>query len=242
MNTVKASLLLAAALAFAAAPFFVTSFAGFDPALFPVPQVDPPVQPAGYAFAIWGLLYLWLILHAGFGLAKRRADPGWDAPRLPLLASLGIGIFWLHTATLSPIWATVQIFVMLGFALWALARTPAKEPWLLGAPIALYAGWLTAASFAGLGITGAGFGLWMGGYGWAVACILGALALGLAVMIALLPNPGYALALAWALVAIMVSNLGSNLDIALLAGAGALVTLAATLRSYTRPRGARRAG
>lgn len=42
------------AVTFAISPFFVTDFGGFDPDQFPVAQDRPPVQPAGYAFAIWG--------------------------------------------------------------------------------------------------------------------------------------------------------------------------------------------
>ena len=33
----------------------VPGFGGFDANQFPVPQVNPSVQPAGYAFSIWGL-------------------------------------------------------------------------------------------------------------------------------------------------------------------------------------------
>ena len=53
----KSILVALAALAFAASPLLVPGFGGFDPNRFPVPQENPPVQPAGYAFAIWGLIY-----------------------------------------------------------------------------------------------------------------------------------------------------------------------------------------
>ena len=42
-------------LLFAVSPLFTQGFNGFEPDQFPVPQDDPPVQPAGYAFSIWGL-------------------------------------------------------------------------------------------------------------------------------------------------------------------------------------------
>ena len=59
--TRKTSLLvLLAALAFALSPLLSSGFNGFAPDQFPIPQDNPPVQPAGYAFAIWGLIYLWL--------------------------------------------------------------------------------------------------------------------------------------------------------------------------------------
>jgi len=49
----KAILVLIAALAFAITPFLSPEFGGFDPNLYPMPQDDPPVQPAGWAFSIW---------------------------------------------------------------------------------------------------------------------------------------------------------------------------------------------
>ncbi|MBS8228568.1 hypothetical protein [Vannielia litorea] len=232
MERVKALLVLVTTVTFAASPVFVTSFAGYDPSLFPVPQIDPPVQPAGWAFSIWGVIYAWLILSALFGLLARALDDRWDRPRWPLFAALLIGTFWLWTATLSPVWATVMIFAMLVLALGAAARAPTHDSWLLGAPVSLFAGWLTAASFASLGITAAGYGLWMGQTAWAFACITGALVVGLTALITLRPHPTYALALAWALAAIAVKDWSTHTDVALFAALGALATLAATVRSY----------
>ena len=53
---------------FAGSTLVVPDFGGFDADQFPVPQDNPPVQPAGYAFAIWGVIYLWLIAGMAFGL------------------------------------------------------------------------------------------------------------------------------------------------------------------------------
>ena len=52
LRPVVALLCFVLSLSFAASPFFVTDFAGFDPSLFPVPQDNPPVQPAGYALSL----------------------------------------------------------------------------------------------------------------------------------------------------------------------------------------------
>jgi len=56
MTRMKAILLFTAAIAFAISPFLVDGFNGFAPDQFPIPQIDPPAQPAGYAFSIWGLI------------------------------------------------------------------------------------------------------------------------------------------------------------------------------------------
>ena len=47
-------ILLVATLAFIAAPALTPPFMGYDPGLFPVRIDRPAIQPAGYAFAIWG--------------------------------------------------------------------------------------------------------------------------------------------------------------------------------------------
>ena len=227
------------AFALAAATFlfvgssFVTPFAGFRPDQFPVPQDDPPAQPAGYAFAIWGIIYLWLIISTVFGALKRSADTAWAAARLPLLGSVGIGIFWLAIASQSPIAATIMIWGMLAFALWALVRTPRKDRWLFRAPVALYAGWLTAASSVSLGLLGAGYGIVMGETGWALVVAALATGLGIIVMRSTADIPEFGIAVAWALFAVAVKSVQSHTMVAIIAGLcamlmGALTIIAAT--------------
>ena len=74
---VWAVVVLVMALAFGASSFIVPDFGGFDADQFPVPQEDPAVQPAGYAFAIWAVIYLWLLAGAAFGLVARATAPDW---------------------------------------------------------------------------------------------------------------------------------------------------------------------
>ena len=216
---IKAFVLLLAALAFAAAPFF-SPFDGFDPNLYPVPQDDPPVQPAGYAFAIWGPIYLGLIAHAAFSLITRATDPAWDAVRVPLTLSLIVGAPWLMIANQNPPAATLMIFVMLGTAIWAFLRTTnAQDRWLLQLPVAVYAGWLSAASFVSIG-------LMLAGYGVTSEDTAALIALALAVVFAFTIQsrthraPEYGATVVWALVAIIIANWGGNAAILGLAGGG----------------------
>jgi hypothetical protein len=225
----KAVLVAAAAFAFAAAPLAVP-FEGFDPARYPIPQEDPPVQPAGYAFSIWGPIYLWLIAHALFGLVRRADDPAWDATRWPLALSLAVGAPWLAVATRSPVWATAMIWVMLAAATLALLRTPpGQDRWLLRAPLALYTGWLTAASWVSLALLGAGWGVGPGALGWAWIALAGALAMTLGVAYLRPRAPFHGAAVAWALVAVAVANWGARPALVLAALAGAGIVLAAAL-------------
>ncbi len=231
----KAFLAFIAALAFAiAGPLMAPDFRGYDPADFPIPQTDAPIGPAGYAFSIWGVIYLWLIVSTGFGLLKRHSAIDWDPMRGPLIVALVIGTPWLTVATMSPVIATVMIFLMLACAVVAMIRAPILDPWLARAPAALFAGWLTAASFASLGYVGAGYGIVMGDVGWAYLCLAGALITAMLVARKRPDAPLYPLGVAWALIAIVVKNWGSEWGVASVAGLGALWLLAYTLRGLRR--------
>jgi len=219
-DRLMAALVTIGALAFAMSPLMSTGFNGFTPGQFPVPQIDPPVQPAGYAFSIWGLIYLWLIAGAVFGLVRRDSDSNWRALRPPLLVSLAVGAAWIPIANLSPIWATALIWVMLAGAVLALLRAgPTDRVWMRS-PVALYAGWLTAASCVALGLVLAGHGI-LDMQVAALAMIALALAIALAVQGLRPDTPEYAAAVIWALIGVIVANAPApNLAVIILAGAG----------------------
>lgn len=220
----KTSLLvLLASLAFALSPLLSSGFNGFAPDQFPVPQIDPPVQPAGYAFAIWGLIYLWLIAGAAFGIRDRATDPDWEPMRPALTVSLLIGAGWIPVAQLSPLWATVLIWAMLATAVMALLRAGKADHAWLRAPIGLYAGWLTAASSVALGLMLAGHGI-LSAQMAAYAGITLALLLALGVQAMRPDTPAYPAAVIWALVGVGVSNLdGPNWSVLALAALGLAV-------------------
>ena len=218
---------LALTLAFALSPLLTEPFSGFREDQLPIPQIEPPVQPAGYAFSIWGLIYGWLVVSALFGVLRRAGDAGWDRARLPLMGSLAIGAVWLWVANQSAVWATVTIFAMAGTALLALFRTPGGDRWWLQAPVAIYAGWLSAASFVSLASVGAGYGVIAGSVGWALIGIAAALALAASVQWRLARAPEYAATVIWALVGIVVANGTAEMAVSVLAAAG--VALMATV-------------
>ena len=235
MKHIAAALTLTLTLAFAASPFFTDPFTGFRADQRPIPQINPPIQPAGYAFAIWGLIYTWLIVSAVFGLWKRPQNAQWNKARAPLILSLAVGVPWLAIANASAIWATLSIFWMAGFAIAALIRAPIKDRWWLQAPIALYAGWLTAASCVSLVTTMAGYGILFDGYSWAFIGILAALAISLGTFRACPSAPEYLAAVIWALIGVMVANNMERLAITSLAGLGIVVLLGAIVTNI-RPR------
>lgn len=223
-----ALLVFVLAVGFALSPFATGGFAGFRPDQFPVPQINAPVQPAGYAFALWGLIYLWLILGAGFGVILRVTATDWQRVRLPLMASLGVGIFWIPVAQVNVLWATVMIWVMLAGALWALLRAHYRDRLWLEGPVGLYAGWLTAASSVALGLVLAGYGI-LGAQGAALAMITLALVITLAVLVIRPGTLSYAFGVGWALIGVIMRNLeaGNTPVIALCAAGIAAITIVA---------------
>lgn len=207
MTRVWAALVLGAAILFAASPWFTQGFNGFEPDQFPVPQDNPPVQPAGYAFAIWGLIYLWLLIGAGFGLLKRSDDPDWAAMRPPLVVSLAIGATWLPVANLSPVIATILILAMLGTAFVSLFCVGDTDRWLQQSPVAIYAGWLTAASSVSVGLLLGGYGVLSGTWAAIVALSIG-LVVALVAQYRLHRAPEYGITVIWALIGVIVANTG----------------------------------
>ena len=155
---VLAILTLVLSVTFAISPFLTSDFAGYRPEQFPVQTEFWPVQPAAWAICVCGLFYLWLIFGSLWGLVKAPRDRGWQNMRLPLVFSLGIGTFWVAAANASPILATVMIVAMAALAITAMFRASVETPAWQVRPVALYAGWLTAA-------TGVGAGVVLGGYG-----------------------------------------------------------------------------
>ncbi len=231
MNRSLALILLVATLGFAIAPFVTPPFTGYDPSFFPVRVERPSIQPAGYAFAIWSVIYLWLIAHAAFGLWKRAENPAWNAVRLPLAVALAVGTVWLWIAGQTAIWGTVTIWIMAGAALLAFLRAdPGVDRWMLSGPTAIFAGWLTAASAVSTGVLVAGYG-WLGDTGSAAAMLALVLVIAVTVQMRRPQMPVYGLTVIWALVGVIVANWVPNLTVATLAGAGIAVMIVTLLAS-----------
>lgn len=226
---ISSLILLVACVAFLAAPALTPPFMGYDPALFPVVIARPAIQPAGYAFAIWGLIYLWLIVHAAFGLWRRDDVAAWRATRLPLTGAVLLGTVWLAIAPGYPITATVTIVAMAALALTAYLRADTTpDRWLLSAPLGIFAGWLTAASAVSCGVI-------IAGYGWMSNTMTALVLLSVVVLLALWVQarkpmmPTYGLTVVWAIIGVVRANWADLPAVALPALAAAVVMAGATL-------------
>lgn len=209
-----------------------------------------PAEPAGYAFAIWGPIYLGCLAYAVVqALPSRAADPLFR--RIGWLTAAGFALTgaWLLAARFGPVWATVPIIWLMTAAIGTafVIAAGAARPGLVEAafvrlPLALFAGWLTAAAFVNaaevlprfgfdrFGLSPAGFAVLVVGAAGALAGALAGLTRG---------EPAYALAVLWALGGIAAANVmrasGSPVVIAAAGAAGlALVAWCLALRRPSR--------
>jgi benzodiazapine receptor len=208
------------------------------------------ITPAGYAFSIWGIIFLGLLAFAVYqGLGTQRTNPrfrdiGWwvvlngfcNAIWSPLFNNEQIGI------------ALIVILVML-FSLVIIEQrllerkhvpivstdpdntlpesvaSPAQT-WLARIPFSIYFGWLTVATILNVTVylKATDFGLMdMSEQTWAVAMLIVGLVVG-AVVFNRFRSVAYILVFAWAYTAIAVEQTGYS-QVQLVAGTGAIIAV-----------------
>ena len=115
--------------------------------------------PVGMTFAIWGIIYLWLLALVAYGfkligeerernplaligpwfLVNTLANAAWIVAWHWLQVGLSLGITGVILVTL------VAMYLRLGVGA---APAPAADRWLVHAPISVYMGWITVATIA----------------------------------------------------------------------------------------------
>lgn len=199
--------ILILAIGFAVSPIFSNGFGGFYRESFPVQVARWPAQPVGWAFSIWGLIYLALIATAAQAVLRPASTPGWSRAALPLGLSLFIGLFWIEAAMRSPVLATAMILPMAAGAIAAMWRV--GPTWREHAAVGLYAGWLTAASGVALSVVLTGYGLLAPRIA-AIALIGVVLVVAVAVAARRPAIWSYRAGVIWALVGVIVANLSAG--------------------------------
>ena len=109
---------------------------------------------------------------------------------------------------------------MAGAAILAFLRAdPSVDRWMLSAPTAIFAGWLSAASAVSTGVLIAGFG-WLSDTAAAAAMLAVVLAIAVTVQMRRPAMPVYGVTVIWALAGVIVANASANLTVAILAASG----------------------
>jgi len=167
--------------------------------------------PAGFTFAIWGIIYLLLI---GFALYQVRffnrelpvflEKTGWlfvlscvaNAAWLPAFHYLQIGLSLLIMLVLLGSLMAIYLRINDGQTIISTA-----ERWLVGLPFSVYLGWITVATIANISILFSHLG-WNGEPGgpqfWTVMVIAAAIIIGLLALLRR-QDSGFALVIIWAL-------------------------------------------
>ena len=203
---------------------------------------DATLKVAGYAFAIWGVIYLGLLIYA-----VRQALPGTGGNALrerlawpSALALIGIGL-WVVAAAYDWEWATIALIfgslLVLLLPLFVAARdiralsATDRERWLTVWPLTLLAGWLSVASPVNLITVATGNG-WLpealSPTTWAMLAI-GLVALVAIFVTARLRTLAFALPPAWGLGGAFVAEQTRNPPLAQVAAGAAVAILAAAL-------------
>ncbi len=215
---------------------------------------EPAIVPAGYTFAIWGVIELLSLGWAIWALWWRRRG-GLDQAlvdrlSVPLAVVYAGFSAWLVAAELEPYWSTLAVFVVILLALLktmsvglagrsTIAGWPALGRVLFWVMIGLYLGWCGAAIWLNLTTALAGSGAPVDG----VVGVVGQLAIlagvaGTAIVILVWTRGllSYAAAVGWALVGVILGSLGANQPgLALAAGIGlGLVVLTTAMLQIRR--------
>jgi len=185
--------------------------------------VRTPVIPAGYAFSIWGVIFLFSFLYAIYqALPSKRNNK--------IFQSIG---FWTAGAFLfSTIWEIVAqsiifgwptaviIVIILAFSLKAFFNLlrfdnilTRREKWLVKLPINMLAGWVSVATFANISsvLKQIKFNYFrIGEINFSIILILSATIFALFILLKSRGDWIYGLTIIWALAAIFLANYGQS--------------------------------
>lgn len=192
------------------------------------------ITPAGYAFAIWILIYFGLVVFSIFqALPKNTAR--FANIRTVYILNCAANCVWTYLWHYERIPASLAvIFVILGTLVFInvkLRKTEsAAEYWLARVPFNIYFGWLTVASILNFTVALVYLNIKTSDFTASVlACVLIVAATSLGIIIRYkLSNIAYPITIAWALTAIAVKQSGQTMII-VFAALGIIVLLISAL-------------
>lgn len=166
------------------------------------------ITPAGYAFSIWGLIYIGLIAFSIFQAMPMQRD-NFKKIRTPFLISCLANCVWIFLWHHEQIVASVCAMLVLLASLIAVnINLSAKDSFLARIPFGIYFGWICVATIANISICLSYLGMQTTlPTSILLTCILIIIAAILGILLRFkLPNAAFALAIAWAILAIALKN------------------------------------
>lgn len=209
------------------------------------------LQVAGYAFSIWGAIYVGLLIYAGRQALPQTGESalinhmGWPSA----LSMFGIGA-WIIAAATNQKWASVVIiFVSLLVLLLPLladnrriraTALTSRERWFLIWPLTALAGWLTIASPLNLLTTATALDVLptaLTPTAWALVAVVAVLVIGLGVTYGL-RTLFYPMPIAWGLIGAFVAEQVRNPVLGFSAlGAALLLVVGSVIITFGLKRG-----
>jgi len=120
-------------------------------------QFDVYFVPAGYVFAIWGLIYLALIAYSVYqALPAQRENPRLRRTGYLYAMSCAANVAWIflwhwERFPLTLVAMVALLLLLIGIYLWlgtGRTRVPGAETWFVRVPFSIYLGWITVATVA----------------------------------------------------------------------------------------------
>ena len=209
--------------------------------------VDLLISPAGYAFAIWAVIYV-LAIAVGVVFVRKRTSGTGSAQRLAidLAITCGAATLWLIVSAASLDWLPSILLTVMAAALFDAARIaagpadPNAPSWittLVRITVGIYAGWASAAVFINWAADLARSGIVDAtSLGWQLAILIAAALYGVGVTFRVgAALPAYPLTLVWALLAIIVGAWTSSSAVVIVAVFGLVAVGLAYAISVRRP-------
>lgn len=196
-------------------------------------SVDTGVTPAGWAFSIWSVIFLGVLIFAGYQALPRSRGSRYDRLAAPfVLANLLNGLWQFPWLTRNFALSAVVIVGILASLIWLYVRLDrigmtTAERWALGVPASLFLAWLCVATAVNITVALVAAG-WEGSAVWPPLLVLVVAGIGTAVLWRT-GDVAFAAVLVWAFAAIYAENVPSPGEAPALAAALALGVLAFAL-------------
>lgn len=176
------------------------------------------IVAAGYAFAIWGPIFVLDIIYGTRQCFEKQADPALRRIRPLTAAGFALTSLWMVVFSLQWFWLALAVIwcslACLLSAAWQVSRTArhGRGPWWQWVPLSLHAGWVSLAVFLNVAQVIVAFRLLPTHdmLPWTLVLFALCAVLVLTAIARMRGNPWYALAALWGLVGVYVKQADSG--------------------------------